>query len=205
MIPSSRSARQGRQGPWRLGILPTTATTDEVAQRTRRKEPPIEALQDYRERLQRLLGDRDPIGVLEATPERLRAVRTRLGAGAMARSYRPGAWTAHELFAHLADSELLMGTRMRQVLANDDHVVEPMDQDAWARRYAELDPDLALTTFRVLRDWNLALLGQLGPEDERRGYRHPEEPGRHLFGDMVRHVAAHDLNHLEQLERIAEG
>lgn len=172
---------------------------------SRRKEPTIEASKDDRARLERLLGDRDPISVLEETPERLRAVRDRLDAGALARSYRPGAWTAHELFVHLADSELLMGTRMRHVLASEDHQVQGMDQDAWARPYGRLDPDLALETFRSLRAWNLALLRQLTREDWRTPYRHPELAGRHMFRDLVRRLAAHDINHLRQLERIAEG
>lgn len=163
----------------------------------------MDAYLRYLDRLKRLLGDRDPVAVLHETPPRLEELRERLGADGLARSHRPGAWTGSELLVHLADSEMLMGVRLRQVLANDDHLVERMDQDAWARRYPRLDPDLALGTFRALRDWNLALLARLELHDWLKTYRHPELEGPHTVDDLVRHLAAHDLNHLEQLETIA--
>lgn len=165
----------------------------------------MEGYRAYQERLRRLLGDQDPVAVLQTTPSRLEELRERLGADGLARSYRAGAWTGAQLLAHLADSELFMGFRLRQVLAHDDHLVQAMDQDAWARPYARLDPDLALGAFRAVRAWNLSLLARLDMHDWLKTYRHPELEGTHTVDDLVRHLAAHDLNHLQQLETIASG
>src|SRR5215210_7184032 len=45
-----------------------------------------------------------------------------------------GGWTARECVHHLADSEARSMLRLRQLLADDDAVLEVYDQDAWAAR-----------------------------------------------------------------------
>lgn len=160
----------------------------------------------YRDRADDLLAGLDPVTVLRASPGRLEDVRQRLGADGLARSYRAGAWTGQELLAHLADTELVLGFRLRQTLAaGGGNEVQRMDQDAWSRPYARLDPDLALGAFRALRDWNLTLLARLDLDAWLLAYRNPELGREESLDEMVRIWAAHDVNHLEQLERIQGG
>lgn len=165
----------------------------------------MDAYHAYLDRLRRTLGDQDPIGVLQATPARLEELREHLGPGGLSASYREGGWSGAQLLAHLADVELGLGFRLRQVLAEEAHQVQPFDQDAWARPYHRLDPDLALGAFRALRAWNLALLARLELHDWLKAYYHPELDGTYTVDDLVRHLAAHDLHHLRHLEGIAEG
>jgi DinB superfamily len=151
----------------------------------------------YMTRILSLLGDRDPIQVLEKTPEHLE--RLELDPG---QRYAPDKWTAREILCHLADSELAYAFRLRQIAAGVE-IVQPWDQEAWATRYEELSLSLALETFKAARAWNLAWLRGVSQDDWKRIYQHPER-GLLSFEQQVRFMAGHDLNHLEQLERISK-
>jgi len=154
----------------------------------------------YVARMLDLLGEQDPILVLEATPVRLEALLLNLGDD-VERPYAPGKWDARHVLAHLADNELAAGFRLRQAVARVGQI-QPYDQDIWATRYARLDPTLALETFRALRAWNLALYAGFSMEDWLVEIEHPER-GPLSVDLMVRMLAGHDLNHLAQLEALS--
>jgi uncharacterized damage-inducible protein DinB len=121
---------------------------------------------------------------------------------AVDRNPAPGKWSIRQILCHLADCELVFGVRMRQALAEPHHVIQPFDQDAWARRYSsELTADAALDLFRAARNWNLALLKTVTADDSSKRLTHPER-GQMTFQTLLETMAGHDLNHLAQLERI---
>lgn len=156
----------------------------------------------YVARMLELLGDQDPILVLEATPTRLETLLLGLGDD-VDRPYAPGKWDARHILAHLADVELGVGFRVRQMVAGVE-TLQPFDQDAWAAPYGRLEPTLALETFRALRAWNLARYASFTFEDWLREVHHPER-GPFSVDLSVRVSAGHDLSHLAQLEQIAGG
>ena len=155
----------------------------------------------YRERLLGLLGDRNPLEALAENPKRIETVARRLGDAGLSRSYGPGKWTGKQVVAHLADAEMGIGFRIRQVLSEDNHRVQPWDEGAWARRYTDVDVESALSSYLASRRWNLSLLRGLSAEDLEREAYHPER-GPETLGTIVRVLAGHDLNHLAQLERL---
>ena len=120
----------------------------------------------------------------------------------MGRSLAPGKWTVAEILCHLADTEIAFSFRWRQALAEENHVVQPFDQDHWARHYATMPGEQALQAFVALRRWNSILLDRLSPGDWERRVTHPER-GELTFRTLVETMAGHDLNHLKQLEKIA--
>jgi len=148
------------------------------------------------------LRGQDPASLVKQFPEKLTAVISELGTAGMEHSLAPGKWTVRQILCHLADCEIAFAFRWRQALAEENHVVQPFDQDQWANRYAALSADDALRTFVALRRWNALLLDELSPSDWERELTHPER-GRQTFGTLVETMAGHDLNHLEQLEKIA--
>lgn len=158
---------------------------------------------EYVNALQGLLGDRDPLGVLRATPGELR----RRVAGApleeLGRPESPGKWSVRHVLGHLADSELIYGWRVRMILAHDRPVITGYDQDLWAERlgYEQTDPAQALQTFTVLRESNLRLLERATPVDLQRVGVHSER-GEETLAHLVRLYAGHDLLHLRQIDRI---
>jgi len=147
------------------------------------------------------LGGRDPRAVIAETPGKLASHAGRLGAQGLKRAPAPGKWSAANIICHLADCETVFAFRLRQALAQPHHVIQPFDQDDWAKPYNRLEASAALDLFSAARRWNLALLDTVSPEDLSKKLTHPER-GEMTFQTVVETMAGHDLNHLEQLERI---
>ncbi len=148
------------------------------------------------------LGNQDPIRVLSATASRLQELAESLGDFRIEQPIGPGKWSPRQIFIHLADCELAFGFRYRQTLAEDNHMVQPFDQDKWAGAYAAYDARQALDTFAALRRWNLALIQKLAPEQMAKTVMHPER-GQETVRVLIEISAGHDINHLRQLEAVA--
>jgi hypothetical protein len=148
-----------------------------------------------------LLGKQDPLSVLSETPQKLRSIADLLGPAGLEKPWAPGKWTGSTIVCHLADCEIAFGFRYRQVLAEPHHIVQTFDQDAWAKPYP-LSPDLALQTFSALRMWNLDLLRRAGEDVMEKPVSHPER-GEMKFRNLIQLSAGHDLNHLQQLQKLA--
>ena len=150
----------------------------------------------------KFLGDRDARQAIAETPARLADLAKHLGAEGLERSSAPGKWKAREILCHLADCEVAFAFRLRQALAEPRHVIQPFDQDAWAKPYASLGAQAALDTFTALRSWNTALLAAAPADAWSKTLNHPER-GDMTFQTVVETMAGHDLNHIAQLETIA--
>lgn len=150
-----------------------------------------------------LLGDREPLPVLRETPVALERLLASLPADVLRRPEAPGKWSMQHVFAHLADSDLVWGWRLRLVISQDRPTLTGYDQDAFAERlgYNEVDPAESLALFAVLRRSNLWLLERLSPADLQRVGIHVER-GEESLAHHLRLYAGHDLLHLAQLERI---
>ena len=148
------------------------------------------------------VGTREPREVVETTALELHRLAGRIGAARMTAPRAPGKWSARDILSHLADCEIAFGYRLRQVLAEDHHVIQPFDQDKWAAPYATMDASQALTLFEALRNWNVALLKTVTPAQLQKKTTHPER-GDMAFQTIVETMAGHDLNHVKQLEEIA--
>ena len=157
----------------------------------------------YVQALLKLIGDRDPIEVLRATPLALERFLKDVPADVVTTPEAPGKWSIREVFQHLADSDLVGGFRLRMVLAHDRPGLAGYDQDLWADRLAYTDVDIrdALEQFTVLRRANMRLWERLTEEDLARVGLHAER-GEESLEHIRRLYAAHDLLHLKQLERI---
>jgi DinB superfamily len=153
-----------------------------------------------------LLADNDPVQVLRKTPAALEQFLETVPAQIVSTPEAPGKWAIRDVLAHLADSELVGGFRLRMVIAHDRPSLTGYDQDLWANRlrYTEVDVQAALEQFAVLRRANLRLWQNLGPGDLDRVGVHGER-GEESLGHMRKLYAGHDLLHLRQLERIRKA
>lgn len=109
-------------------------------------------------------------------------------------------WTPAEVATHLADTEVVSGWRIRQILAENEPDIQPYDQDKWATalHYGERDVNLALEAFVAARRANVEILRLLAENDWERTYVH-EEYGRLTLRQKVRHLSDHDLTHQRQI------
>jgi uncharacterized damage-inducible protein DinB len=158
---------------------------------------------DYTQALLGLLGDREPIALLEKTPAEVARRVAGLSRDDLGRPEAQHKWSIAQVVRHLADSEIVWGYRMRRILAEDRPAIHGYDQDLWADRlhYERAEADLALAELRALRLGHVRLLRALGPAERQRVGVHTER-GEESVEHMIRMYAGHDLLHLNQLDRI---
>jgi DinB superfamily len=135
------------------------------------------------------LGNQDPIRVLAETPARLQQVAASLREQINTASV-PGKWSPREILCHLADCEVDDAVRYRQALANDNYVIQPFNQERWAKSYAVYTAEQALQVFTAVREWNLALLRSLKPEQLARKVTHPQR-GALVLKTILETAAGH--------------
>jgi hypothetical protein len=123
-----------------------------------------ETFEAYRTRVLSYLGDEEPIGVQQATPSQLDRRLRDVVPEELIRRPAPEKWSIAEIVAHLADAELAMGWRLRNMLANPGVALTWWDQAVWAERlgYAQQDASLSAGVFRALRREQPATVG-VGP------------------------------------------
>ena len=160
----------------------------------------VETAPEYVQRILSNVEGKDPLQVLGATAERLRAIVRDTPREALRRRPAPDKWSAVEIIAHLADVEIVASWRMRSILAHDGVPIQPFDQDEWVTnlRYAATDPAESVELFEAARTANLRLLRRVDPERLENHGMHPER-GRETVAHLIRLFAGHDLNHLAQL------
>jgi len=114
-----------------------------------------------------------------------------------------GKWSIAEILAHLADDEIATAWRYRQMLENPGCTLPGFDQDAWARmgNHAESNPQDSLDLYRSLRQANLRVLERLSTDQWNSWGVHLER-GRITVEELARHMAGHDVNHIEQILKI---
>ncbi len=138
-----------------------------------------------------------------ATPAKLRRLVAGLSPAQLRRRPAPRKWSIQDIAIHLLDVELTYGFRFRRIVAEPGRLLVPFDQDRWADVLAYRKQDLRATldAFASLRKANLKLLASLKPPQWRRAGKH-QEYGRYPLEPVFLHLAAHDLNHLEQVRAL---
>jgi hypothetical protein len=164
---------------------------------------PVDKPGEYAQGLLNRLGERDPLLVLAGLGAAVRRVFEGLPDEVLRRAEAPGKWSMIEVAQHLADSEIVVGFRLRIILAQDRPEITAYDQDLWAERlrYREAKLDEVLEQLEALRGANLRIARRLTPAELARFGVHAERGGESV-GYLLRLVAGHDLVHLDQLARI---
>src|SRR6202158_6510750 len=122
-----------------------------------------ETPQEYTQRMLNHSKGKAPLRLQQSAPRKFAALTERLSNRQLARRPEPGKWSIGEILAHLADAELVIGYRLRLILAANGTAIQAFDQDAWANtfNYSRRDPKISLETFRALRENNLRLLSSV--------------------------------------------
>ena len=148
------------------------------------------------------LGNLDAKTVIASTPKKLAELLETIGEKRANEAPAPGKWSVREVLCHLADCEIVFAYRLRQTLAEPHHVIQPFDQDIWAKNYDAYDAPTALAVFTNVRGFNVKLIDSLASEAFSKVVTHPER-GDMTFQTIVETMGGHDRNHIGQIEKIA--
>lgn len=165
-----------------------------------------ETPQQYAQRILGFVEGKNPLAVQAATGGKLARLVRGLKPAQMRKPPAPGKWSISQILAHLAEAEIVVGWRIRCMISSSGGPIQAFDQNAWAanHRYERIDARRSLETFRVLREFNLALVKSLKAEELERYGMHAER-GKESVAYYMRMMAGHDLNHLGQVAAIARA
>jgi DinB superfamily len=140
----------------------------------------------------------------EKSPKEIAAVVLGLPEKTLRFKPSPDKWCIWEMLGHLADMEILYAYRIRQMVADKDPVIAPIDQDAWAKNLGYLESPISelVALYGLNRHANVRLLRRLKAADLQKSARHPELDHRVTVVDYVGMMAKHGPNHLAQIERL---
>lgn len=165
-----------------------------------------ETVQEYMQRISGYVEGKQPLTVQAGTAKKLERLIKGISTAKLRKRPAPDKWSVSEILAHLADTEIVGSFRMRLILGAPGTPIPAFDQDAWvvSGHYEKRDPRKSLELFRTLREANLALLKSLRPEQWKHFGMHAER-GQETIERVVLMFAGHDINHLQQVERILAG
>jgi uncharacterized damage-inducible protein DinB len=162
-----------------------------------------ETAEQYRKRMLAQLDGKHPLKLQAEAQKKIERLLKGAPPAKLRKRPAPGKWSVAEIVAHVADTELVAGFRMRLILGAPGTPIVPFDQDAWvtALHYDKRDARKALEQFRALREANLALLKTLTREQWKQHGVHAER-GPETIETIVNMFAGHDINHIKQIEAI---
>jgi len=162
-----------------------------------------ETKEQYAARFAGYVAGKDPLAMQSAAVDRIARLIDRVPTEKLRRRPNSNKWSVVEIIAHLAEDELTSSWRYRQMIESSGVTLMGFDQELWARLgdYTSWDVREALEMFQLLRAANLRMFERLTPEEWEREGNHAER-GRMTVRDLARHMAAHDVNHILQIERL---
>ena len=138
------------------------------------------------------------IATLRDLPGRLGTAAHGLDDQQLDTPYREGGWTVRQVVHHVADSHLNSYVRFKLALTENEPIIKPYDEAAWAvlpDNRMPVDVSLALT--RALHQRWVALLEAMTEKDFERRMAHPERGLEDLATSLAlyawhsRHHTAH--------------
>jgi hypothetical protein len=149
------------------------------------------------------LGGVDPIESMRKAPKRLKKLLKGVSEKRLKARPAESKWSVKEIIAHLADGEVMLGSRFRLVAAMDRPPLLGYDQDAYVERLAieKARTEDLLEDFAAVRKANVRLLERLPSEALSRVGLHSER-GEESLADMLVMYAGHDHVHEEQIARM---
>lgn len=119
--------------------------------------------------------------------------------------YREGGWTIRQVVHHVADSHMNAFIRFRLGLTEDNPVIKPYDEAAWANlKDAELPVNISLTLLHPLHIRMYALLKDLEKKDWARTVFHPEHNRTMTLWDLLKTYSWHGRHHVAHITSLRD-
>lgn len=150
-------------------------------------------------------GRRRAIAAIGELPSALRRAVQGLDDRRLDTPYREGGWTVRQVVHHLVDSHVNAYVRLRLALTEENPVIRPYDEVAWAElpdaRNEPVELSLALLE-RLHARW-VALLERLPDAAFARRWTHPAS-GEHGVDELVQMYAWHGGHHVAHVTSLRE-
>ena len=145
----------------------------------------------------------DHVALLEAAPSRVAAILEGVTEADARRPESAGTWSILQVVRHLADSEIVYGYRLRLIAGADRPEIVGYDQGNWAEtlEYHRGTVADAHGDYASARRSTVRFLKSLSDEAWERVGLHSER-GEESIRRIAALLAAHDLGHEQQIERI---
>lgn len=120
--------------------------------------------------------------------------------------YRPGGWTIQQLVHHIADSHINAYMRFKLGLTEDNPVIKPYDQDAWANLSdtKKLPVNISVTLLHALHARWFSLMKDMNESQWLRTIYHPERKVKITLWNLLKSYAWHSRHHLAHITRLRE-
>jgi len=144
------------------------------------------------------------LAAAEKSPKQIAAAVSGLPDNVLRHKPAPDKWCILEILGHLADIEIVYAYRLRQMLADKEPAIAPIDQDDWARNlnYTEVPAPELVATYGLNRHHTLRLLRRVKLADLEKGAFHPEYKRKVTVAEIIEKMSGHGASHLAQIERL---
>lgn len=148
------------------------------------------------------LGERDPLDVLDETPQILNWLLGQYRVEQLETRIIEHKWSPAEIMAHLLDVEWIFGYRVRTVLCDKEPRFGGVNQVDWMEGQRALRPPLPeiVHHFCTVRAANLTIWNTLSEDDLQRSGKHLTAGVTLTIGMMRSILAGHDLHHRAQID-----
>lgn len=145
------------------------------------------------------------ITAIAVLPRQLQEILRDMSETELGSRYREGGWTVRQVVHHVADSHLNSYCRYRLALTEDEPVIKPYKEAAWAELPDALNGpvDVSLQLLTSLHARWVVLLKAMSDADFQKKYRHPEL-GVRTLDKTTGLYAWHGKHHLAHI-RLSRG
>ncbi len=112
-------------------------------------------------------------------------------------------WSVRDILVHLSDAELIRATRIRMILAAEEPLIVPFDEEMFKRRlhYLWRSPEAAIALFDQLRFTTMEILRQLDMKSWEKAGILPDGE-RLTVGELIIRGANHSTDHAGQIRQM---
>jgi DinB superfamily len=141
---------------------------------------------------------------LATLADQVRAAVAGLTPAQLDTSYRPDGWTVRQLIHHLSDSHLNAYTRFRLALTEENPVIKPYDEAAWAELpdVAATPPAVSLALLEALHIRWVRLLRHLTDAQWQRTFQHPASQRTFTLDQALALYSWHGRHHLAHITEL---
>jgi uncharacterized damage-inducible protein DinB len=154
----------------------------------------------FNEQLKRSLIDE-----IRMLPSNLEYAIQNLDAAQLEIPYRTGGWTVQQLVHHVADSHINAYVRFKLGLTEENPVIKPYNQDAWAKLPdTKLPINISITLLFALHARWCKLMDHMDEAEWQRTIYHPEREIKISLWELLKSYAWHGKHHTAHILKLRE-